>query len=64
MSYTIKRNEGKHVVMDAIISLRLQKSLLERIDCMALEANYSRNKLINMLLEEIVSNAVIQQSGE
>ncbi len=43
-----------------IISARIREDLLAKIDRIASEANYSRNELINILLEYSVNSVIIE----
>ena len=44
-----------------LITLRIQEELLAEIDKIAAEANYSRNELINKILEHGVKNLIIEK---
>ena len=43
------------------ITLRIHEELLAEIDKIAAEANYSRNELINKILEHGVKNLIIEK---
>ncbi len=43
-----------------LISVRLKEHTLSEIDRIAAETNYSRNELINLILEHGVKNIVIE----
>lgn len=43
-----------------VISLRIRQETLEALDRIAAECNYSRNEVINIILEHGVENVVIQ----
>ena len=43
-----------------VISLRIKESTLAELDRIALEAHYSRNELINLILEHGIENIQIK----
>lgn len=43
-----------------VISLRIREDILAEVDRVAAEAHYSRNELINLILENGVRNIVIE----
>ena len=43
-----------------VISLRIREDILADVDRIAAEAHYSRNELINLILENGVRNIVIE----
>ena len=43
-----------------VISLRIKIDLLNKLDAIARETNYSRNELINMILEHNIDNIEIE----
>ena len=43
-----------------IISVRLREDILEKLDRIAADAHYSRNELINIILEHGVDNIEIE----
>lgn len=43
-----------------VISLRIREETLAEVDRIAADAHYSRNELINLLLENGVKNIVIE----
>lgn len=43
-----------------LISVRIREDTLEALDKMAAETHYSRNELINMILEHGAKNAIIE----
>ncbi len=43
-----------------VISLRIKIELLNKLDAIARETNYSRNELINMILEHNIDNIEIE----
>ena len=51
-----KRGEDDH----RILSIRVRKELLDKLDKLAYECNCSRNELINILLEHGVDNVEIE----
>ena len=51
-----KRGEDGH----RVITVRIRDELLEKLDKIAGEANYSRNELINVILEHGVDNIEIE----
>lgn len=44
-----------------VISIRIGVELLEELDRTAAECNYSRNELINLLLEHGVKDLIIEE---
>ena len=51
-----KRGEDDH----RILSIRVRKELLDKLDKLSFECNCSRNELINILLEHGVDNVEIE----
>lgn len=51
-----KRGDDGH----RVISIRIGEDLLAKLDKTAAECNYSRNELINILLEHGVENLIIE----
>lgn len=43
-----------------VISLRIRQEVLDKLDTIAKESNYSRNEIINMMLEYGIENIQIQ----
>ena len=43
-----------------VISLRIKEDILEALDRLAAETNYSRNELINLLLRHGVENVEVE----
>ncbi len=43
-----------------IISVRIKENTLAKIDTISAESNYSRNELINILLENAIENVEIE----
>ncbi len=43
-----------------VISLRIRVELLNKLDAIARETNYSRNELINLILEHNIDHIVIE----
>ena len=43
-----------------IISVRIKEDILESLDKLAAECNYSRNELINLILRYGVENVIIE----
>ena len=43
-----------------VISLRIREDILEQVDRIAADAHYSRNELINLILENGVKNIMIE----
>ncbi|MBQ7718122.1 MAG: CopG family transcriptional regulator [Clostridia bacterium] len=44
-----------------IISVRIKESTLSKIDSISSDSNYSRNELINILLENAIKNVEIEE---
>ena len=44
-----------------IISVRIKESTLSKIDSISSDSNYSRNGLINILLENAIKNVEIEE---
>ena len=44
-----------------IISVRIKESTLSKIDSISSGSNYSRNELINILLENAIKNVEIEE---
>lgn len=55
----IKKRRGEDG--NRLITLRIHEELLAEIDKIAAEANYSRNELINKILEHGVKNLIIEK---
>lgn len=55
----IKKRRGEDG--NKLITLRIHEELLIEIDKIANEANYSRNELINIILEHGVKNLIVEQ---
>lgn len=55
----IKKRRGEDG--NKLITLRIYEELLIEIDKIANEANYSRNELINIILEHGVKNLIVEQ---
>ena len=51
-----RRGEDGH----RLISLRIKEETLEKVDSVSNETNYSRNKLINVLIEYALENIEIE----
>ncbi len=43
-----------------IISVRIKENTLAKIDAISAESNYSRNELINILLENAIENVEVE----
>ena len=43
-----------------LISVRIREDILDALDKMAADTHYSRNELINMILEHGAKNAIIE----
>lgn len=52
-----KRGEDNH----RIISIRVRKELMDKLDKLSFECNCSRNELINIILEHGVDNVEIEE---
>lgn len=57
--FTIKKKNLKGEDNHKILSLRLKKQTLYSLDIICKETNYSRNKLINLLLEFGLENTEV-----
>ncbi len=55
----IKKRRGEDG--NRLITLRIHEELLTEIDKIAAEANYSRNELINTILEHGIKNLIIEK---
>ncbi|MDD6483799.1 MAG: CopG family transcriptional regulator [Clostridiales bacterium] len=44
-----------------VISVRIKEGVLSKIDSLAAQSNYSRNELINILIESSVENVEIEE---
>ena len=51
-----RRGEDGH----RLISLRIKEETLEKVDSISNETNYSRNELLNILIEYSLDNIVIE----
>lgn len=52
-----KRGDDGH----RIITIRIREELLQKIDKTSAECNYSRNELINLLLNHGIENLIIEE---
>jgi len=46
-----------------VVSVRMKDELIARLDDLSVEANRSRNELINLLLESAVSLVKVEEAG-